>query len=203
SDRPIGVGASEDPSFRVRRAAMFALVVGSNLGANVLFLGSLAGLMWNKILVKAGPTDGKRGRKHQDSDGDGIFGRGENAEEDEKVPEMVQIGSPFQHTEEGREKIRSDGGQEEMVQTGTRGSTHSGGTNEEEVWAKGGTKTQTEVLAEKRRPEQRKAEEKLLKSRGYAIPQLWFFLYCMAVTPLVLTAACAMLACEMTFFGWE
>ncbi|KAI9093106.1 arsenical pump membrane protein-domain-containing protein [Phlyctochytrium arcticum] len=46
------VSASDIES--VRRGGMFALIVGSNLGGNLTFLGSLAGLMWNDLLVKRG-----------------------------------------------------------------------------------------------------------------------------------------------------
>ncbi|KAI8819692.1 arsenical pump membrane protein-domain-containing protein [Fimicolochytrium jonesii] len=38
----------------LRRGGMFALIVGSNLGANLLFIGSLAGLMWSQLLEKRG-----------------------------------------------------------------------------------------------------------------------------------------------------
>ncbi|KAJ3035660.1 hypothetical protein HDV00_003600 [Rhizophlyctis rosea] len=38
----------------IRRGGLFALVVGSNVGANVLFVGSLAGLMWSDLLRKRG-----------------------------------------------------------------------------------------------------------------------------------------------------
>ncbi|KAJ3009790.1 hypothetical protein HKX48_007746 [Thoreauomyces humboldtii] len=38
----------------LRRAGMFALIVGSNLGANLTFIGSLAGLMWSDLLDKRG-----------------------------------------------------------------------------------------------------------------------------------------------------
>ncbi|KAJ3357229.1 hypothetical protein HDU83_008042 [Entophlyctis luteolus] len=34
----------------LRHAALYGLVIGSNIGANILFVGSLAGLMWNEIL---------------------------------------------------------------------------------------------------------------------------------------------------------
>ncbi|ORX93348.1 hypothetical protein K493DRAFT_223454 [Basidiobolus meristosporus CBS 931.73] len=44
----------QDPHFVVdestRRGCLFALIVGSNLGANLTILGSLAGLMWSDIL---------------------------------------------------------------------------------------------------------------------------------------------------------
>ncbi|KAJ3176291.1 hypothetical protein HDU87_005333 [Geranomyces variabilis] len=36
----------------LRRGGMFALIVGSNLGANLTFIGSLAGLMWADLLRK-------------------------------------------------------------------------------------------------------------------------------------------------------
>jgi arsenical pump membrane protein len=36
--------------FPSQKAAFFALIIGSNLGANLLFIGSLAGLMWNGML---------------------------------------------------------------------------------------------------------------------------------------------------------
>jgi len=40
-----------------RHGAMFALIAGSNYGANFTFLGALAGIMWSKILRTKGVND--------------------------------------------------------------------------------------------------------------------------------------------------
>ncbi|KAK9763209.1 hypothetical protein K7432_010341 [Basidiobolus ranarum] len=46
----------QDPHFVVdeatKRACLFALIIGSNLGANLTIIGSLAGLMWSDILKR-------------------------------------------------------------------------------------------------------------------------------------------------------
>ncbi|TPX57603.1 hypothetical protein PhCBS80983_g03748 [Powellomyces hirtus] len=49
------IGSAADSDFTInslRRGGMFALIVGSNLGANLTFIGSLAGLMWSDLLRK-------------------------------------------------------------------------------------------------------------------------------------------------------
>ncbi|KAJ1539357.1 hypothetical protein HK405_012999, partial [Cladochytrium tenue] len=52
-----GVGAEAEAAARAaQRAGLFALVVGSNVGANLLFAGSLAGLMWSAQLLARSPT---------------------------------------------------------------------------------------------------------------------------------------------------
>ncbi|KAI9204697.1 uncharacterized protein BJ171DRAFT_505117 [Polychytrium aggregatum] len=38
----------------IQRGSLFALIIGSNLGANLLFIGSLAGLMWSELLDQSG-----------------------------------------------------------------------------------------------------------------------------------------------------
>ena len=38
----------------VGRGSMYALILGSNLGANLTMIGALAGIMWGKILVDKG-----------------------------------------------------------------------------------------------------------------------------------------------------
>jgi Na+/H+ antiporter NhaD/arsenite permease-like protein len=38
----------------IKRASLFALIIGSNLGANVLYVGSLAGLMWSDVIKHHG-----------------------------------------------------------------------------------------------------------------------------------------------------
>ncbi|MDD5082648.1 MAG: ArsB/NhaD family transporter, partial [Dehalococcoidales bacterium] len=48
----------ENPAFvasaEAKKAGMFALIMGSNFGANFTFMGALAGIMWTKILTDKG-----------------------------------------------------------------------------------------------------------------------------------------------------
>ncbi|KAJ3183260.1 hypothetical protein HDU85_002286 [Gaertneriomyces sp. JEL0708] len=46
----------EDRISNLQRAGLFALVIGSNLGANLTYIGSLAGLMFNDLLKSHGVT---------------------------------------------------------------------------------------------------------------------------------------------------
>lgn len=50
----------QSPSFnttlRVKKGSMFALILGSNFGANFTPIGALAGIMWSKILLDKGIT---------------------------------------------------------------------------------------------------------------------------------------------------
>ncbi|TPX69097.1 hypothetical protein SpCBS45565_g02729 [Spizellomyces sp. 'palustris'] len=52
------ISSSEADSTRVvyalRRGGMFALIIGSNFGGNLTYLGALAGLMWDDLLRKRG-----------------------------------------------------------------------------------------------------------------------------------------------------
>ncbi|KAJ3412130.1 hypothetical protein HDV05_001168 [Chytridiales sp. JEL 0842] len=49
---PNFLNAVSDPN--IQKGALFALVVGSNLGANLLYMGSLAGLMWRDLIREKG-----------------------------------------------------------------------------------------------------------------------------------------------------
>ena len=46
----IGVGGDQVHQSRVYQAALWGLVVGSNIGADLTFVASLAGLMWSELL---------------------------------------------------------------------------------------------------------------------------------------------------------
>ncbi|KAJ3295044.1 hypothetical protein HK104_003049 [Borealophlyctis nickersoniae] len=50
----LGMGVLPDRVDAIKRGGLFALIIGSNIGANVLFVGSLAGLMWSDLLEKRG-----------------------------------------------------------------------------------------------------------------------------------------------------
>ncbi|KAI9334102.1 hypothetical protein BDR26DRAFT_867328 [Obelidium mucronatum] len=60
NDSSIDADESLKRAQEIRKNALYGLVVGSNLGANLLFIGSLAGIMWIGLVNKPPPNHGRR-----------------------------------------------------------------------------------------------------------------------------------------------